>query len=220
MGKAESHHHNVYVILLDDAVAKHPSVLRMNPNRDPAKPCVYVGMSGLPAGTPCYALVWEGSIGAFYEIDDRLNITLLADVMNEPAAHPANTPIGRANRRHRPNDRIVRIDNRIQQIMSLRQFIPVPGHRLGDAFHSLLSQCRSVRGFGDFWSHMLTAEGVIDVGIEVGIHPWDVAAVQVIVEEAGGRFSDFDGERRIDSRSVITSNGLLHQRVVDLMRPA
>src|SRR3984893_8104411 len=91
---------------------------------------------------------------------------------------------------------------------------------LGDAFHSLLSQCRSVRGFGDFWSHMLTAEGVIDIGIEVGIHPWDVAAVQVIVEEAGGTFSDFDGERRIDSRSVITSNGLLHQRVVDLMRPA
>ena len=42
------------------------------------------GMSDLPAGTPCYALVWEGSIGAFYEIDDRLNITLLADVMNEP----------------------------------------------------------------------------------------------------------------------------------------
>lgn len=42
------------------------------------------GMSGLPAGTPCYALVWEGAIGAFYEIDDRLNITLLADVMKEP----------------------------------------------------------------------------------------------------------------------------------------
>lgn len=42
------------------------------------------GMSGLPAGTPCYALVWEGSIGAFYEIDENLNITLLANVMNEP----------------------------------------------------------------------------------------------------------------------------------------
>jgi len=48
MGKAENHHHNVYVILLDDAVAKHPSVLRLNPNRDPSKPCVYVGMTGLP----------------------------------------------------------------------------------------------------------------------------------------------------------------------------
>jgi len=42
------------------------------------------GMSNLPKGTPCYALVWEGSIGAFYEIDERLNISLLADVMREP----------------------------------------------------------------------------------------------------------------------------------------
>jgi predicted NodU family carbamoyl transferase len=42
------------------------------------------GMSSLPKGTPCYALVWEGSIGAFYEIDSELNISLLADVLNEP----------------------------------------------------------------------------------------------------------------------------------------
>ncbi|MBX3318984.1 MAG: 3-hydroxymethylcephem carbamoyltransferase [Nitrospira sp.] len=42
------------------------------------------GMSSLPKGTPCYALIWEGSIGAFYEIDSDLNITLLADVLNEP----------------------------------------------------------------------------------------------------------------------------------------
>jgi hydroxymethyl cephem carbamoyltransferase len=42
------------------------------------------GMSDLPKGTPCYALIWEGLVGAFYEIDSELNITLLADVMNEP----------------------------------------------------------------------------------------------------------------------------------------
>jgi hypothetical protein len=42
------------------------------------------GMSSLPKGTPCYALVWEGAIGAFYEIDSELNIALLADVLNEP----------------------------------------------------------------------------------------------------------------------------------------
>ena len=48
MGQSRNHHHNVYVILLADAVAKYPSVLRANPNRDPAKPCVYVGMTGLP----------------------------------------------------------------------------------------------------------------------------------------------------------------------------
>ncbi len=42
------------------------------------------GMSPFPQGMPCYALVWEGAIGAFYEIDPNLNITLIADVMNEP----------------------------------------------------------------------------------------------------------------------------------------
>ena len=45
---AADHHHSVYVILLDSKVAEHPSVLRGNPRRDPAKPCVYVGMTGLP----------------------------------------------------------------------------------------------------------------------------------------------------------------------------
>ena len=46
--KEEGFHHNVYVILLKDAVAKHPSILRLNPKRDPLKPCVYVGMTGIP----------------------------------------------------------------------------------------------------------------------------------------------------------------------------
>jgi hypothetical protein len=43
----KSFHHSVYVILLDPAVLRYPSILRLNPNRDPAKPCVYVGMTGL-----------------------------------------------------------------------------------------------------------------------------------------------------------------------------
>jgi hypothetical protein len=46
--KQNHHHHSVYVILLDDAVLKNRLVQRLNPNRDPAKPCVYVGMTGLP----------------------------------------------------------------------------------------------------------------------------------------------------------------------------
>ena len=48
MSDPENFHHNVYVILLDDAVLQHPSILRLNRKRDPAKPCVYVGMTGLP----------------------------------------------------------------------------------------------------------------------------------------------------------------------------
>jgi hypothetical protein len=46
--KKEDFHHNVYVVLLRDAVAKHPSIVRLNPKRDPLKPCVYVGMTGIP----------------------------------------------------------------------------------------------------------------------------------------------------------------------------
>jgi hypothetical protein len=46
--KEQTFHHNVYVVLLRDAVAKHPSILRLNPKRDPLKPCVYVGMTGIP----------------------------------------------------------------------------------------------------------------------------------------------------------------------------
>ncbi len=77
-----------------------------------------------------------------------------------------------------------------------------------------------VRAFGDFWSHMLVAEGVIDVALEAWVNPWDVAAGQVIVVEAGGRFSDFDGAMRIDSGNVITTNGLLHDELVMLMGDA
>ncbi len=48
MSEEDDYHHSVYVILLDEAVLKHSSVRRLNPARDPAKPCVYVGMTGLP----------------------------------------------------------------------------------------------------------------------------------------------------------------------------
>ena len=67
------------------------------------------------------------------------------------------------------------------------------------------------RCFGDFWAHVLVAEGALDGAIDaVGVSEWDLAAVQVIVEEAGGRFSDFAGEPRIDTGSAVSSNGLLH----------
>jgi histidinol-phosphatase len=72
------------------------------------------------------------------------------------------------------------------------------------------------RGFGDFWAHMLVAEGAVDGAIDaVGVNEWDLAAVQVIVEEAGGRFSDFEGVSRIDGGAAVTSNGLLHSELLD-----
>jgi histidinol-phosphatase len=71
------------------------------------------------------------------------------------------------------------------------------------------------RGFGDFWAHMLVAEGAVDGAVDAtGVNEWDLAAVQVIVEEAGGRFSDFTGVARIDGGGAITSNGLLHDELL------
>jgi histidinol-phosphatase len=74
------------------------------------------------------------------------------------------------------------------------------------------------RGFGDFWAHMLVAEGAVDGAVDApGVSEWDLAAVQVIVEEAGGRFSDASGQPRIDSGSAITSNALLHDELLDAL---
>jgi len=72
-----------------------------------------------------------------------------------------------------------------------------------------------LRGLGDFWAHMLVAEGAVDAAADaVGVAIWDLAAVQVIVEEAGGRFSDFSGDARLDSGTALTSNGHLHDELL------
>jgi histidinol-phosphatase len=77
------------------------------------------------------------------------------------------------------------------------------------------------RGFGDFWAYMLLAEGAVDGAVDAdGVNEWDLAAVQVIVEEAGGRFSDREGAARIDAGSAVASNGLVHDELLAaLARP-
>jgi histidinol-phosphatase len=70
------------------------------------------------------------------------------------------------------------------------------------------------RGFGDFWMHMLVAEGAVDIAVEPVVNVWDLAAVQVIVEEAGGRFTNLDGRLGPDGGSALSTNGLLHERVL------
>jgi histidinol-phosphatase len=73
------------------------------------------------------------------------------------------------------------------------------------------------RGFGDFWQHMLVAEGAIDLAIDaIGLEPYDLAAVMVVVEEAGGTFTDRHGERTYLHDSAVSSNGLLHHHIEPL----
>ena len=83
------------------------------------------------------------------------------------------------------------------------------------ALVALAAAARRVRGFGDFWQHCLVAEGAVDVAIDaIGVAPYDLAAVRVIVEEAGGRFTDRFGEPTHRHDSAVSSNGLLHDQIV------
>ena len=88
-----------------------------------------------------------------------------------------------------------------------------------DGFLDLGRRVWRTRAFGDFWSHVLVAEGAVDISCEPEVSLWDLAALQVVVEEAGGRFSDLDGAARPDGGSVVCSNGLLHEEVLAALAP-
>jgi histidinol-phosphatase len=79
---------------------------------------------------------------------------------------------------------------------------------------ALAARAWHVQPFSDFWAHLLVAEGAIEISVEHEMNTWDNAALQVIVEEAGGRFSDLRGEARIDGGSAVSTNGLLHDQVL------
>jgi histidinol-phosphatase len=82
----------------------------------------------------------------------------------------------------------------------------------------LARECRRTRGFGDFWGHMLVARGAADVMIESELATWDFAAVQVVVEEAGGRMTQLDGSPVEHGASVLSTNGVLHDEIVARLR--
>ncbi|PPK69774.1 histidinol-phosphatase [Actinokineospora auranticolor] len=87
-----------------------------------------------------------------------------------------------------------------------------------ERYLALTEACWETRAFGDFWQHCLVAEGAIDLAAEAIVNPWDVAPFQVLVEEAGGRFTDLGGAVRYDGGSVLTSNGHVHDAALDLLR--
>ena len=85
-------------------------------------------------------------------------------------------------------------------------------------FHALLGEVWRERGFGDFWGYALLAEGAAEAMVEVDLWPWDAAAPVVLIEEAGGRVTDLDGRRAIDSRTFLATNGLLHEEILERLR--
>jgi histidinol-phosphatase len=82
---------------------------------------------------------------------------------------------------------------------------------------ALFACTHRTRGFGDFYQHMLVAEGAGELAIDPAVKPWDIAALQVIIEEAGGRATTLEGGRSIYGGSLVTSNGLVHDKALKLL---
>jgi histidinol-phosphatase len=92
------------------------------------------------------------------------------------------------------------------------------GDRL-EPFQKMLANAWRTRGIGDFWSHMLVAEGAVDVAIEPSLALWDMAALDIIVREAGGTFTDTAGHNGPFGGSGVSTNGLLHNAVINGLNP-
>ncbi|HZP89982.1 MAG TPA: inositol monophosphatase family protein [Actinomycetota bacterium] len=88
----------------------------------------------------------------------------------------------------------------------------------GRPLRELVLEARRDRGYGDFWGHLLVARGSADVMFEPELATWDVAAVRVIVEEAGGTVTTFEGEPPSHGSSALSTNGLLHDEIVARLR--
>jgi histidinol-phosphatase len=87
-----------------------------------------------------------------------------------------------------------------------------------DGLLRLVDACDRTRGFGDYWGYGLVAEGKAEVYVENDLKPWDIAAVKILVEEAGGRLTDLEGRATIYNGTVLATNGRLHAEALRLLR--
>jgi histidinol-phosphatase len=86
-----------------------------------------------------------------------------------------------------------------------------------DDFLSLMRRCWRTRAYGDFWSYMLIAEGAVDLAAEPELQLYDMAALDIIVREAGGRFSSLDGTDGPFGGNALASNGHLHDAALSFL---
>ena len=87
-----------------------------------------------------------------------------------------------------------------------------------EGFARLIDATDRQRGFGDFMGYTMVAEGKAEIYAELDLKPWDLAAPRIVVEEAGGRFTDFDGRPTIYAGTAIATNGRMHDAALALLR--
>lgn len=113
--------------------------------------------------------------------------------------------------------RIERLNESVMFYSSLSWFVKAGR---ANQFLQLVARTQRQRGFGDYYGHLLVAQGAGEFMVEHGVHAWDVAALKVIVEEAGGRFTDWNGNPTIHTPDCLASNGLMHDAVLEILRGA
>ena len=90
---------------------------------------------------------------------------------------------------------------------------------LREQFIALTDAVWRVRAYGDFLSYCLLAEGAVDIAAEPEVSVWDLAALDILVREAGGQFTSLDGAAGPHGGNAVSTNGLLHEQVLDRLRP-
>lgn len=159
---------------------------------------------GIPVWATLIALEVEGRIGA--------------GVVSAPAiAHRWWAARGLGAWRNAEPIRVSAVSDLADAQLSYNDIHAFEARGKGDQALALGRRCWRTRGFGDFWSHLLVAEGAADVAVEPVAAIWDLAPLQVIVEEAGGRFTGFDGVAASDRGDAVASNGLLHDDVLAIL---
>lgn len=154
--------------------------------------------------------VWATLIAL--EVDDRV----VCGVVSAPALGDRWTAaLGQGALR---NDEPIRVSE-VSDLSQARLGYTTAHHRgpFADAFAALLGRVAHDRGLGDFWGHVLVASGSLDVMIEPALAPWDVGPLVVLLEEAGGRLTDFAGTSHAHGGSCLSTNGLLHDEVLGIV---
>lgn len=114
------------------------------------------------------------------------------------------------------------VDKLSDAVVCIGSYRRMTRYGFAEQLEGILKVCRRDRGFGDFWGYMLVARGAAEVMLEPNLNIWDIAALEVIVREAGGTASGFSGEpypesrisSKVDNASFLCTNGLLHDELV------
>lgn len=168
------------------------------------------GTKNFVRGVPVYATL----IG-LYE-----GATPLLGVVSAPALGRRwwGTPDGGAFARFDGEDRRISVSEVSELADASLAFSSLSGWRdLGkrDKFVALTDDVWRLRGYGDFWSYMLVAEGAVDIAAEPELELYDMAALVPIVQAAGGVFTDVDGRPGPFGPNAVASNGRLHQAALE-----